>query len=217
MLKEAEREQGWDLNPGPSDLSAHSPDCPMPGSWARIPQGRKPFSAEPPNPLPIENHSRASQAAPDYHTGACPPWVSRDSPYSHIPRLSNDQQRLRVPRQPCRYHSPQRPRSSCPCRSCGFSGAPRPQGTPAGVAARCPGGHPPFLGPAVAPETQNTRKRFYWALPFSRRICHTTRVHSRPKRTKKKIKALKTTPLHSCLPQLWEVIGKTEFGSASTT
>lgn len=184
----------------------------MPGSWGypsavgRNPRGRKPSSAEPPNPSasrtaaePVRQHQIPTQAPAH-------PWPAHAArsavtlPTATFPGLSTTNTA-------CEFHashashSPRRPRSSCPCRSCGFSGAPRPQGTPAGVAARCPGGHPPFLGPAVAPETQNTRKGLHWALPFPRRICHTMRVHSTPKRTKKKIKALKTTLPHSRLPQ----------------
>lgn len=75
MLKEAERGQGWDSNPGPLDLSPRSPDCPMPGSWGypsavgRNPRGRKPSLAEPPNPSasrtaaePVRQHQIPTQA-----------------------------------------------------------------------------------------------------------------------------------------------------------
>lgn len=109
MLKEPERGQGWDSNPGPLDLSPRSPDCPMPGSWGypsavgRNPRGRKPSSAEPPNPSasrtaaePVRQHQIPTQAPAH-------PWPAHAArsavtlPTATFPGLSNDQHRLRVP------------------------------------------------------------------------------------------------------------------------
>lgn len=116
--------------------------------WAGNLSGGKAFSAEPPNALHMEDHARF----PDRH----PPGL--DSPHSHIPG--------RVPRPTppensapaTPHHLPRRLRSSCPCRSCGFSGGSRPQGTPAGEATHCLGGHPPSPGLVMAPETGHKKR-----------------------------------------------------------
>lgn len=130
-------------------------------------RGRKASSAEPPNPLHhIKNHSRPiRQRQIATQVPACPrplaPGPALTLHRATYPVVVNHQRRRRAPLRPYRYHSPQRLHSSCPCRSCGFSGGPRPQVTPAGEAPHCPGGHPPSPGPRTAPETQNTRKGLY--------------------------------------------------------
>lgn len=128
---------------------------------------------------PPRHEPRHSQTTPGSRTVTC----LSPSPAGPGASLGHSQLRPLWPRQ---HHSPPRARSSCPCRSCGFSGGPRPQGSPARAAARCPGGQTP--SPA-APEAQDARRGLYWGFP----ICRKNMLHREspfwPKRAKKKIKA----------------------------
>lgn len=128
---------------------------------------KKVSPAEPPDTLHIKNHDTASQVTPDSWTFACYPQPCQGPGLSGCSK-NHIHSSVQQPAPPVQsspavwYHSPQRDRSSCPYRSCGFSGESRPQGTPAGAVAPSPGGHLPSPGPVAAPETQSTRKGLYW-------------------------------------------------------